>query len=372
MKKIIYLTNKFGTGHLNAAEAVREAIDKLYPGKYDHELLDVYETGNKGLYKIHINLNKFMAVYARKTLKASFELTGKYEKALNKVAISLGGKRVWPIIKKENPDIIISAFPMFTSMVAEICKKRNFRIPIGVLVTDTGKVHKAWAYKKLDFYLAPTDETKYFLKKYGADSDKIEVLGFPVREQFYRKYNRAKTFAKHKLDPKKNTIAFFSGGLGVGKIRERVQAVSGKVKDYQILVLCGQNKTLCREMNLLARRTRKNHIKVFTYTNEVAEILSMADLVVTKAGGVSVNELIALKKPMIIYEVIPGQEEPNAQLVEHMGFGYIEKKSKDLVDRINYIFETGDNRRIIKNLENYHLNNNAANRIARYINKTLS
>jgi processive 1,2-diacylglycerol beta-glucosyltransferase len=372
MKKIIYLTNKFGTGHINAAEAVRESLDHLYPGKYQHELVDIYEVGNNGLYKVNIGVNQFTSVYAKGVQKAAFGFADKYENVLNKLALTIARKKIWKVIITEKPDLIISVFGFFNTTVAEVLREKKHQVPFGTLVTDMGKVHRGWSCKNLDFCLVPTEETGYYLKRYGTDPKKIHVFGFPVRRQFRQKHSKAKVAEKYGLDLNRKTIVFFSGGLGIGKLKERVEKVSKQLSNLQILVLCGYNKRLLKEIKTIAKRTKKNYIKAFSYNPDIAENLSIADLVITKAGGVSVNELIALKKPMIIYEIIPGQEEPNAQFVEHMGFGYIEKKPKDLVDRIKYIFETDDDKRMIKNLQAYSSNNQAAEKIAKFLNSQVN
>jgi processive 1,2-diacylglycerol beta-glucosyltransferase len=111
----------------------------------------------------------------------------------------------------------------------------------------------------------------------------------------------------------------------------------------------------------------KNDIRALGFVDDMAELFAPADLVVSKAGGISVMELITCKKPIVITEINPGQEEPNARFIESMGFGYVEKKAKGLAEKVKYIFEYNDIERLKNNLNNYHLNDHSDERIADYI-----
>ena len=44
-------------------------------------------------------------------------------------------------------------------------------------------------------------------------------------------------------------------------------------------------------------------------------------MVVGKAGGATVHEAIAAQCPMIVHHLVPGQEEGNLKLLEHLGCG---------------------------------------------------
>ena len=56
-----------------------------------------------------------------------------------------------------------------------------------------------------------------------------------------------------------------------------------------------------------------NNVKILEFTNQVPELMSISDLVVTKPGGLTTSESLASHLPMLIINPIPGQEEENAE-----------------------------------------------------------
>ena len=61
----------------------------------------------------------------------------------------------------------------------------------------------------------------------------------------------------------------------------------------------------------------------------------MADIIITKPGGMTVTECLALRKPLIIIKPIPGQEEGNANFLLKNNWAVICKKNKEINKIIN-------------------------------------
>ena len=70
-------------------------------------------------------------------------------------------------------------------------------------------------------------------------------------------------------------------------------------------------------------------VKVLSYTNQVPELMSISDLVVTKPGGLTTTESLASGLPIIAINPIPGQEEENAEFLEKSGVAIWLKKRDD-------------------------------------------
>jgi processive 1,2-diacylglycerol beta-glucosyltransferase len=240
----------------------------------------------------------------------------------------------------------------------------GINVPFISLVTDTGQVHINWVSEFIDYYLVPTTDTGFYLEERGIDKKKIKTLGFPVKQNFYQKFSQEKVRGKFEVPKGNKVVLYFSGAWGVGKVKDKVIAMDAEMEETTFLVVCGKNEKL--QKSLFATKF-KNDVKPLGFVDDVAEILAAADLVVSKAGGLSVMELITTKKPMVITEVTPGQEEPNARFIEFMGFGYVEKKPEELAQRVKYIFEYNDLSRLRRNLEEYHLNEHSDRDIANFI-----
>ena len=87
--------------------------------------------------------------------------------------------------------------------------------------------------------------------------------------------------------------------------------------------------------SIVEKFQKQNSIKILEYTNEVPELMSISDLVVSKPGGLTTSESLASNLPMIIINPIPGQEEENAEFLEKNGTGIWIRKN----DSANEIFK---------------------------------
>ena len=70
--------------------------------------------------------------------------------------------------------------------------------------------------------------------------------------------------------------------------------------------------------SMLFSKPNDRKIKTTTliyYTNEVHKYMQIADLIITKPGGLTVSEALACNLPMAIFNAIPGQEEENAEFL---------------------------------------------------------
>ncbi len=63
--------------------------------------------------------------------------------------------------------------------------------------------------------------------------------------------------------------------------------------------------------------------EIVGWTDQLPRLMLESHLLISKAGGATVQETIAAKCPMIINQIVPGQEEGNARLIEETRSGVI-------------------------------------------------
>lgn len=354
-----------GAGHNSAVKALTEAVERYYPGQFEHKVINVVALLGPTLDKVVGSLYKNMATYSKLSYKAFFKITDKSDawNFLDKNGYNLIRPDLKAIIR-EKPDLIVSCFPLLSYSLSRYLKEKKIDVPFISLITDTGEVHSAWLCDRIDYHLASTKETGFYLTERGISKEKVKVLGFPLQQSFYRKYDKQKFLADNNIPQEKKVILYFGGAWGSGKITEKTEELDGALNGVVIFVHCGKNKNL---VNTLSHGNYKNDVRILGFIDNVAEIMNAADLVISKAGGLSTMEAVTMKKPVIITEVVPGQEEPNARMVESMGFGYVEKKPQDLARRAKYILENDDLERMNRNLKEYHMNENSDKKIADFM-----
>ncbi len=93
--------------------------------------------------------------------------------------------------------------------------------------------------------------------------------------------------------------------------------------------MAGTNTKLYKSLKRRVKKYKKR-ILVFGYVNNINELMSISDIIITKPGGVTAAEALAKKTPMIIVKPIPGQEASNANYLTEKGAAVRIDKPKDI------------------------------------------
>ena len=79
-------------------------------------------------------------------------------------------------------------------------------------------------------------------------------------------------------------------------------------------------------------------VKILEYTDKVAQLMSISDLVVTKPGGLTTTESLSSGLPIVVINPIPGQEEENAEFLETNNLAIWIKKGDDVESMLDDLF----------------------------------
>ena len=121
-----------------------------------------------------------------------------------------------------------------------------------------------------------------------------------------------------------------TGAVGIGPIEEIAQALAG---DIQLLIICGRNQ------KLFDRLTRLNltDVKIYPLIDYVDELMSVSDVVLTKAGGLTISESLAKGLPMVFFSSIPGLETANEKVVCKAGAGVKAKTVEEIKNSLFFL-----------------------------------
>src|SRR3989339_61659 len=344
MKKILYLFSDTGGGHRSAANALIAAVAKIDP-KVKQEMIDVFAECSSFL-------NIFAKLYAP-VIRYSPKLWGnlyhfwddpKKLELLEKVATPFIQKELIERINLIKPNLIVSVHPMVNHLVANGLPG----LPIITVATDPIAIHKAWVYPKVDLLVVATEEAKKLAIEYGMPEEKIKVLGLPINPRFIEKKKKREVRKMLGLLEKVPTILFMGGGEGSGGMGKLVTTVDEKVKNIQMIVICGRNNLL---LNKLSKARFQHPAKVVGFTDQVPMLMDAADIIVTKGGPGSIAEAMAKDLPMIITSWLPGQEEANVKFVEEAGIGFVETAPDRVADKVNILLKTKEADKIRQNIK---------------------
>ena len=344
MKKILILYGSYGGGHLSAAKTLQTYFQENYQD-VNVEIIDCIEYINKHLNKVSTEAYKEFAkkmpwVWKRVYNKSKSGALAFLSTTNNKI-LSLKLKK---LLEEEKPDLVISTHPFATTMCAYLKEKEKVNFKLATILTDY-HIHPQWLVLNLynDVYFVANEQMKMDMISYNIDDDKIFVSGIPISERFLEPKNKKEIFDYFELDENKRTLLFFAGGeFGLGRNTTFIlfRAFIRLFPDMQIVAISGKNKNMKAKFEKIIDQTNSsNRVKLLEYTDKVPELMYIATAIVTKPGGLTVSEALASKKPLILINPIPGQEEENAQFLVDNNVAILIKDSDNISRTIKYLFK---------------------------------
>lgn len=329
--KILIFYASYGGGHLNAAKSIEACLKKNYPD-FDVELIDCMKYVNIALEKITTS------AYREITKKAPWAWGRIYADSQKGPLAHISSRsnkimaiKLLKLLRKKQPDIIISTHFFGSQMCSYLKRKGKIHAKIATIMTDFAP-HGQWLIGNdfIDYFFVAHDKMKEDLIAKGIDESKIFATGIPISDRFLLNYDRHEVLESFGLKDGLKTVLFFGGGeFGLGKTRtvEIFESLVRYIDNIQIVAVAGKNERMKNHfMEVVERNHKEDSVKVLGFTNQVPELMSISDLVVTKPGGLTTSESLACNLPMVIINPLPGQEEENAALLESKGIGIWLKK----------------------------------------------
>ena len=345
MKKVLIFYASYGGGHLNAAKSIKECIDTNYPN-YETELIDCMKYINKPIEKITTAAYREMAKKAPWAWGKIYSDSQKGPLAhISSRSNKIFAIKLLKLLREKQPDIIISTHPFGSQMCSYLKRKGKITAKIATIMTDFSP-HDQWLVGSdfTDYFFVAHDKMKAYLISKNIPEEKIFATGIPISSRFLKQYNKEEILKEFDLQKDKKTILFFGGGeFGLGKTQtvEIFESLIRDFNDLQIIAISGKNPKMKESFNNIVQKYNKeNSVKILEYTNQVPELMSISDLVVSKPGGLTTSESLVSNLPMIIINPIPGQEEENAEFLESHGVGIWIRKHVSHDEIFKEIFST--------------------------------
>ncbi len=310
LKRVILMYISEVSGHRNAAIAIEKALRVLSP---ELEILSinafkytnpVAEKITNGIYMGIIKVMPRIWDY----LYDNPKVVSRVEKAKKNIH-KANSPKLKRLFDRFNPEAIVctQAFPC--GMVADYKKTYGLDAKLVAVLTDYAP-HSYWIYDDVDFYITPSEDIGESLVRKGVDSLKVKPLGIPFDHKFNEIAERKDLLSKYKLDPSLPIVLIMGGGQGLGPIKTIVRSLERSRTELQEIVVAGTNTRLLDSLKRKIKRYKKK-VLLFGYTHHINELMSLADVVISKPGGVTTAEALSLGKPMVIVKPLPGQEASN-------------------------------------------------------------
>lgn len=324
---ILITTAPFGNGHKMVATALKNAFNSK---GYDNVLVvdlftQAHPTITETIKKAYIKSYDFGEAYSL-LYYGSEKLT---DKKVIELYRNFGFNKLKQICMEFKPNVIINTFPILASL--KVKNENGDNIPVFNIVTDF-YVHKLWLSKEIDKFYIATNELQDEIKKMNIPLEKVVVSGIPIRDAFEEMDNISKLYKKYNFKKSKKIILINSGAFGVLKDIKKVCVEICLHKDVQVAVVCGNNETLKSNLDELVNDEGLNNLKVFGFVDKIDELYKISYCMITKGGGITLSESLAVQLPLIIIKPIPGQEKENALYFEKKGAAIIANNTYQLIN----------------------------------------
>lgn len=219
-------------------------------------------------------------------------------------------------IDRIRPDAVICTHFLPAELLSRMVRQERLACKVWVQVTDFD-LHRLWVQEGMAGYFAANEEVAWRMQACGIPRERIHITGIPIMPAFAAPLDRAACARELGIDPGKMTYLVMGGGAGLGSLDTMAARLLALGGDFQLIVLAGKNARTLAALQALAER-HPGRLFPQGFTDKVERMMACADLVITKPGGLTTSECLAMGLPMIVNAPIPGQEERNADfLLEH-------------------------------------------------------
>ncbi len=339
--RILMATVTAGGGHLAAAAALEEAWRTMRPDDVIKRLDLV-----KFFSPLHKKIHEDGYV---KLVKLAPELWGMiFEKTDNpKVARQMSRlRRAFPSnsrnkfvrhLNQFKPDVILCTHFLPFETLGLLRQKQKAPHPLVVSVVTDFEAHALWMDACVDLYCVATEETKARLVARGATAENIVATGIPISAKFLTRPDPKAVRQQYGLRDDQPVLLVLGGGFGMGPVAEILAELDKVPGWFQTIVVAGRNEKLRRE---LATHNRQHPTHVLGFATNMHELMAVADLILTKPGGLTSSEALAMGKPLFILNPIPGQEAANSDFLLERGAAAKVNRVEDLPFRIEQLLNS--------------------------------
>lgn len=320
-QRIAILSVSAGAGHVRAAQALQAAAVKWHPD-VETVHVDLMELVPKLFKTIYADtyikvVEHHPAFWGYLYDKSDRERVDSALSRLRSAIERLNTQKLKKVLADIDPDHVICTHFLPAQLLSRKIGKGEFKRPVWVQVTDFD-VHALWIHPHINGYFAANEEVAWRMTERGIPAERIRVTGIPIMPVFGEQHDRNACAAEFGLTPDKTTLLMMSGGAGVGNLgtlAERLLRLDG---DFQLVALAGRNEGLLLALKDLAHRY-PGRLFPMGFTRVIERIMAASDLAITKPGGLTTSECLAVGLPMIVVSPIPGQEERNADFLLENG-----------------------------------------------------
>jgi len=321
-------------GHVYPAIAIANAIKEIEPNA---EILFVGANGKMEMEKVPaagylikgLDVVGFQRKLSLKNLAFPFKLL----KSL---------KAAKQIVKDFNPDIAVGVGGYASGPTLKMTERINKPTLLQEQNSYAGITNKLLAKKANKICVAYDNMERFFQK------DKIKLTGNPVRKDILSIENKKREAISHfGLDTAKKTILIIGGSLGARTLNDSIKNNFELLNNANVQLIWQTGKSYDVEMQKAANDNGNSNIKAMPFIAKMDLAYAAADVVVSRAGALSVSELCLVKKPCILVpspNVSEDHQTKNAQSLVNKNAALLVKDIESVTILVPTVLSLLDNK----------------------------
>ncbi|WP_100373505.1 MGDG synthase family glycosyltransferase [Bacillus sp. FJAT-45037] len=327
MRKVTIFSVSIGHGHHAASKALKEQFEQQ--GQHV-TIVDTLQAVHPLFHKAIVDLYLLTLKKAPRVWRGLYHYSSRAPHyLLTDWIIRLASRKLKLLISTNESTILISTHPFATAILANLKRKKITNLPIYTVITDLC-FHPAYLRTGVDGYFAAFSDSKEIKAQMKDSCKPIFCTGIPITHVPTILAPRSEIRKKLQLNHSKRTVLLAGGGLGLLNYVEVIRSLEKIPESIQILCMIGENKKVMKDVEQVMS---KHEVVTIPYTEKFIEYVRASDVILSKAGGLTMSEALACETPVIIYQSVPGHEEENAQYLTELGTAV----------KVNTINELSDN-----------------------------
>ncbi len=339
MKNILILMADYGYGHRSAANAIAEALHETHGQECKVDIVNPLDDPRAPAF-FRENQNDYdrlvreapelykLGYQVGETRLVSSLVSGTFTLALFNV--------LREIVHQKRPDVIVCPYPFYQGILSAIFTSEKQHIPLLTVVTDLATVNRLWFHPAADLCLVPTQTVYDLAIEAGLPPEKVKITGIPVRPDLV-KGNQDQASLRQSLGWHPDLFTVLAvGSKRVEHLYDSLRVLNHSGLPLQLVVVAGGADELYRRF-----QETEWHVEThcYNYVTEMGTFMRAADCILSKAGGLIVSEGLACGLPLILVDVIPGQETGNAEYVVSGNAGVLARDPIEVLETVCHWLE---------------------------------
>jgi processive 1,2-diacylglycerol beta-glucosyltransferase len=235
------------------------------------------------------------------------------------------------LLREHQPDVVLSTHFLPVEILAGVQGRHPEFKPFHACVVTDFEAHALWLEHQVDLYCVAAGETRKSLLARGMQTERVITTGIPIAQRFSQPIDGAAVRRRYGWRDDLPILLVLGGGFGMGPVAEVLGGLDQVEREFQTVVVAGRNAAL---RTALAGADRTHPTDILGFVTNMHELMSVASLIISKPGGLTTSEALALGKPLFILNPIPGQEAANSDYLLEKGAAVKVNRVEDVAAKV--------------------------------------